>query len=346
MDSKNVFNSPAIVSRSVDELTPYARNARTHSREQIRQIARSIERFGVVNPVLIGDNGEIVAGHGRVEAANRQGGQRRAPVKAPSLLAGKVFDGEGKPLVASHACKGKVRYRYYVSRDLQQGEAQAKGIRIPAWELEGAVIDRIIEELSDPLALLVTLQATLERSAIEIARTRTAEMSLQVTQRSVPLIRTLVNSVEVVPSGLTIELDATKLRAELGLPEARDHTSTLMLDCPVTLKRSGRALRLIKPGGTTVTRNVDQSLLDLLIRARTWWARLADGKTTIAALARDKGVNDSWVSRVVRLNFLSPILVDQILEGAQPASLDAKRLTSGGPLPLRWDDQKRKFESA
>jgi ParB-like nuclease family protein/DNA methylase len=53
----------------VDELRPFAGNARTHARKQIRQIAKSIERFGFCNPVLIDDNKQIVAGHGRVEAA-------------------------------------------------------------------------------------------------------------------------------------------------------------------------------------------------------------------------------------------------------------------------------------
>ena len=59
----------AIVERPVGTLKPYARNARTHSKKQIKQIASSIERFGFVNPVLIGDDDSIIAGHGRVEAA-------------------------------------------------------------------------------------------------------------------------------------------------------------------------------------------------------------------------------------------------------------------------------------
>src|ERR1700722_8577192 len=54
-------------------LRPYAANARVHSKKQIRQIARSIERFGFTNPVLISDDGEIIAGHGRVEAARLLG---------------------------------------------------------------------------------------------------------------------------------------------------------------------------------------------------------------------------------------------------------------------------------
>lgn len=53
----------------VRNLRPYPNNARTHSRQQIRQIAKSIKRFGFCNPVLIDDNNQIIAGHGRVEAA-------------------------------------------------------------------------------------------------------------------------------------------------------------------------------------------------------------------------------------------------------------------------------------
>ncbi|MXO72850.1 hypothetical protein GRI99_14550 [Altererythrobacter buctensis] len=58
-----------IIQRAITSLRPYARNARTHSRKQVKQIAASIERFGFTNPVLVSDDGEIIAGHGRVEAA-------------------------------------------------------------------------------------------------------------------------------------------------------------------------------------------------------------------------------------------------------------------------------------
>jgi hypothetical protein len=80
---------------------PYAGNARTHSKKQIKQIARSIERFGFTNPVLISKDNEIIAGHGRVEAAKLLGlasvptlrlehldaAQRRAYVIADNKLA-------------------------------------------------------------------------------------------------------------------------------------------------------------------------------------------------------------------------------------------------------------------
>ena len=56
---------------AISALQPYARNARTHSRRQIKKIAASIQRFGFVNPVLIDENNLIIAGHGRVAAAKQ-----------------------------------------------------------------------------------------------------------------------------------------------------------------------------------------------------------------------------------------------------------------------------------
>src|SRR6516165_11494791 len=57
----------------VRELRQYPNNARTHSKKQIRQIANSIKKFGFCNPVLIDDEKQIIAGHGRVEAAKLLG---------------------------------------------------------------------------------------------------------------------------------------------------------------------------------------------------------------------------------------------------------------------------------
>jgi len=58
---------------SVDSLIPYASNSRTHSSDQVGQIAASIKEFGFLNPIIVdGDNG-IIAGHGRVLAAQKLG---------------------------------------------------------------------------------------------------------------------------------------------------------------------------------------------------------------------------------------------------------------------------------
>src|SRR5512146_1417592 len=82
-------------------LVPYARNARTHSADQVAQIAASIAEFGFVNPILVDSRDGIVAGHGRLLAARKLGlaevpvivldhlseTQRRAYVLADNRLA-------------------------------------------------------------------------------------------------------------------------------------------------------------------------------------------------------------------------------------------------------------------
>ena len=91
----------AVEHRSLDSLIPYARNARTHSKAQVEQIAASIREFGWTNPVLVDGEKGIIAGHGRVLAARVLGlatvpvielsglseAQRRAYVLADNKLA-------------------------------------------------------------------------------------------------------------------------------------------------------------------------------------------------------------------------------------------------------------------
>lgn len=63
----------AVVYQSVSTLISYPHNARIHSKHQIRQIARSIAEFGFTNPILIDQNNTIIAGHGRLLAAQTLG---------------------------------------------------------------------------------------------------------------------------------------------------------------------------------------------------------------------------------------------------------------------------------
>jgi DNA modification methylase len=64
---------PRVVMTCVGDLTPYARNARTHSDEQVAQIAASIKEFGWTNPILVDGEKGLIAGHGRLAAARKLG---------------------------------------------------------------------------------------------------------------------------------------------------------------------------------------------------------------------------------------------------------------------------------
>ena len=78
----------------VERLIPYARNARTHSESQVAQVAASIAEFGFVNPILVGPDGVIIAGHARLLAARKL---RLAEV--PVLVLGHLTETQRRALV-------------------------------------------------------------------------------------------------------------------------------------------------------------------------------------------------------------------------------------------------------
>ncbi len=80
--------------RSLDELIPYANNSRTHSDEQVAQIAASIREFGFTNPILIDEENGIIAGHGRLMAARRIGMD-----KVPCIVIAGLTEAQKKALV-------------------------------------------------------------------------------------------------------------------------------------------------------------------------------------------------------------------------------------------------------
>lgn len=139
----------AVIERApLSALTPYRGNARTHSPKQIEMIARSIKQFGFVNPVLVDDNLEIIAGHGRVAAAKKLG-LSEAPVLRISHLS-------------------EAEKRAYVIADNRLAEKAGWDRELLAIELQG-LIDLDVDVASigfEPAELDLVLDAARE-SAID-----------------------------------------------------------------------------------------------------------------------------------------------------------------------------------
>lgn len=83
-----------IIYKDINNLIPYVNNARTHSDEQILQVASSIKEFGFTNPVLIDEQGGIIAGHGRVMAAKKLG-----LTEVPTITLANLTEGQKKAYV-------------------------------------------------------------------------------------------------------------------------------------------------------------------------------------------------------------------------------------------------------
>ena len=82
-----------IIHKATESLVPFAGNARTHPEHQLEQLCRNIERFGFYNPVLTDEHGTIIAGHGRVMAAQRMG-----LAQVPTIVIKGLSDSERRAL--------------------------------------------------------------------------------------------------------------------------------------------------------------------------------------------------------------------------------------------------------
>jgi len=76
------------------DLIPYVNNSRAHSDEQVTQVASSMKEFGFTNPILIDDSGGIIAGHGRLMAANKLGMK-----EVPTIVLSGLTDAQRKAYV-------------------------------------------------------------------------------------------------------------------------------------------------------------------------------------------------------------------------------------------------------
>ena len=278
---------------------------------------------------------------------NLQGHRTRAYVRSPSLLAGRIVDAEGEPLIATHASKpgpsgageGKVRYRYYVSRSLHE-RTSSTGARIPAREVESLVAARVAQLFDDPLALIALAWLDVPPDAIEELHWRCKELHAQLHQRRSPALLAMVTKVQVAPSQVTISCDTAALATALKAERLADAPETIMLPCPARLTRSGKALRLVQDNGAAAGATPDRSLVKLLVKARRWWAVLRTGEVSPTELAAREGVTRPYIARVVRLAFLSPAVTEAILAGKQRAGVTVARFTVEGAIPASWAAQK------
>jgi site-specific DNA recombinase len=162
-------------------------------------------------------------------AANLQGHRTRPNASYPSLLSGLVFDSNNNRLIACHANKGQRRYRYYVSQDLHtQGRgASPDALRVPARELEGAVIAGITGLLRDEHRLMGLMDTDGEQGAKQIRRCLGDAVQLANrideanTSGRIALLNRLVQGIRVSTDRVVIEIRISRL-LESGTASSSD----------------------------------------------------------------------------------------------------------------------------
>ena len=281
--------------------------------------------------------------------ANRTGHRRREAAAAPSLLAGLLVDSRGERLTPSHAVKQGRRYRYYVSRALiaNSGADGTVGWRLPAHDVEDAVIRIIAAALSDPASLIQRLQlpdASAEQSRSVLDRaTRLAEALRAGSpgERS-KLAIDLIERVVIDKSVISVVMRQRPLLAKIGAGADASSDDTIQLSAPIAFRRRGVETKLVLPASIEMQKpaRVDPALVKAVARGRLWFEQLATGEmVSLEAISNREGVSARYVSRLLPLAFIAPDIIELILHGLHPADLTAARLTNRLDLPLDWARQ-------
>ena len=244
-----------------------------------------------------------------------------ARAKSESPLIGRIYDDRGSRMSPSHARKQGIRYRYYVSSPLLQGQAGHAGSlrRVPAAEVEALVCQAVRERFKG----LAPAEDT-------------------------DLISTHVLRVDVQADHLVIELKAAKKepprRREDGKPPSHESAQLegdrIVLRVPWKKPPSKRRREIIVPQSTQDARPIRAetraTLVASIARGRRWLDEIVAGTVTVDQIAAREQCSIRQVNMTISLAFLAPRLVQAAVQGRLPRGIGVTRLRDA---PAVWSRQ-------
>lgn len=117
-------------------------------------------------------------------------------------------------------------------------------------------------------------------------------------------------------------------------------------EIPMTFRRRGGKAVIVMPDGSRAIERrealIDNAMVKLLARGHRWHRKLFDGThASIEDMAKSENISPSFVSRILRLAYLSPTVIEAILDGKYPAQITMKDLME--PFPMEWSMQEKIF---
>lgn len=284
-------------------------------------------------------------------ASNRRERAVAVGAEAPSLLSGLIFDSDGNHMTPTHANKRGKRYRYYISAPLlDRGSPGENPIRIPALEVEGLVCDRLRNLLATQTEFVRRL-STLHMTASQLEGVLKTAASMTESWTSLPtdqiraFVRDVVCRVAVQSREIEISVSALGLARRLGTNlkvEFGSVDETFVLRVAAHLRSAWKGKRIIV--GEQIGPKPDRQCLKLVreaFAART--VVLSEGNESLTAIARRLGKCQVRLTGLVRLSYLAPPVVEDLIAGRHLIGLSAKQLLRRSKdLPVDWQ-QQRKF---
>jgi hypothetical protein len=247
--------------------------------------------------------------------------------KSSSLLTGRIFDERGNRMTPSHAVKKGVRYRYYISAPLIQGQSDeaAKLNRVPATEIEKLVLSALRKHLAEKPHKKVGAEGP-------------------DTLNDKELISTHISRIDVQPDHLAIQLSA---KSE-GESEAQDprHSAERpnVLTVPWRKTPAKRPREIILPASTSshpdprpIRAETRVKLVTAIAKARHWLDELIAGTATnVEQIAAREKCSIRQVNRMITLAFIAPTLVQAAVDGRLPRGVGVATLRD---CPAEWTRQ-------
>jgi len=252
--------------------------------------------------------------------------------REPSLLAGLLYDAEGRRLAPTYGVKKGVRYRYYVTAEGHDGRPE-RALRFSAPALEKLVVDRLVEWLEAASERLSnSMDAQLIGTLLHDAKDDVEALRAGTSTDQRNSIRQLVGRIVVGERELELHV------------LARDGSSADRLRVALGRVRRGNDVRLlVKPSGSPAT-PLNEELVQILADAKAaQQLAMARPELDLPALAKLLGRSDRVFKRLLRLSYLAPGIVGAALSGTQPLSLTCRALHRVTGIPVSWDEQLAQF---
>jgi site-specific DNA recombinase len=289
-------------------------------------------------------------------AQNRQGSRRKARTTKVSVFTGILFDAADNRYTPTHTNKAGRRYRYYTSQAvIRRASVTDVPARIPAHDLETAVIERVLEFLKSPREVLRALHqqgkqyrsgkyAELINRAAETAAAWTRKSALQQER----FVQSIISRVVIHPDSVELKIRGEALNQQLTgnpSPQLSDCRDLISLHCPFRCASRGNALRLIVGNEQTPSQASTLAILRAIARARSWREQLISGEVQgIKDLAKLHGLRATYVRRIIPFAFLSPASIEAILNGHVKPGLTLDSLV--GRIPVVWAEQRSALAAA
>lgn len=267
--------------------------------------------------------------------ANRVERKTASRAQQPSLLAGLIGDGLGRRMSPSHAVKGSLRYRYYITHQSDVSENDPAPWRVPSHDLEKIVISRLCAWLNNRSAIGELEVGRGARDTEDLLNKAASHAKMLLTSSPSDLRRVLPDFLHHV----RVEQDRVRIDVKVSSLVADDDRCIELETCATKVRIGKETKMVIAAEPDRPVRVADPKLVALISEALKVQERLLSG-APLSQLATEQKTSAARLSKLARIAWLAPDVITAIIEGGPPRSLTKQKLMTLVDFPMEWSAQR------